>query len=61
MAQMNLSTEKKITDKENRLADAKWEGEGVGWTRNLELIDANYCLLKWISNEILLYSTGNYM
>ena len=44
MAQMNLSTEKKIMDTENRLAVAKGEGEGVGGTGNLGLIDANYCL-----------------
>ena len=44
MAQMNLSTEKKIMDMENRLVVAKGEGEGVGWIGNLELIDANYCL-----------------
>ena len=30
MAQMNLSTEKKIMDLENRLVVAKGEGEGVG-------------------------------
>ena len=29
---------------ENRLVVAKGDGEGVGWTRNLGLIDANYCL-----------------
>ena len=40
---MNLSTEKKIMDLENRLVVAK-EGEGVGWIGNLGLIDANYCL-----------------
>ena len=34
---MNLSTEKKIMDMENRLMVAK--GEGVGWTGNLGLID----------------------
>jgi len=34
-AQMNLSTEKKITDLENRLAVAKEEGEGVGWLGSL--------------------------
>ena len=39
---MNLSTEKKIMDMENRLVVAK--GEGVEWTGNLGLIDANYCL-----------------
>ena len=44
MAQMNLSTEKKIMDMENTLVVAKGEGEGMGWTGNLGLIDANYCL-----------------
>ena len=44
MAQMNLSTEKKILDLENRLMVAKGEEEGVGRTGNLGLIDANYCL-----------------
>ena len=44
MAQMNLSTEKKIMDMENRLVAAKGKGEGVGWIGNLVLIDANYCL-----------------
>ena len=57
MAQMKLSTEKKIIDLENRPVVAKGEEEGVGRTGNLGLIDANYCL--W--NEILLYSTGNYV
>ena len=47
---MNLSTEKKLTDLENRLVITKGEGEregeeeGGGWTGNLGLIDANYCL-----------------
>ena len=41
---MNLSTEKKIMDLENRLVVAKGKGEGVGGTGNLGLIDANYCL-----------------
>ena len=41
MAPMNLSTEKKIMDLENRLVVAKGEGEGVGWIGNLELIDVN--------------------
>ena len=44
MAQMNLSTEKKIMDLENRLMVAKGEEEGVGWLGSLELIDTNYCL-----------------
>ena len=44
MAPMNLSTEKKLMDLENRLLVAKEEGEGVGWTGDLGFIDANYCL-----------------
>ena len=43
MAQMNLSTEKKLMDLENRLV-AKGKEEGVGWTGNLGLIDADYCI-----------------
>ena len=35
MAQMNLSTEKKIMDMENRLVVAKGEGEGMGGTGSL--------------------------
>ena len=41
---MNLSTEKKILDMENRLVVAKKERMGVGGTGNLGLIDANYSL-----------------
>ena len=36
---MNLSTEKKIIDMENRLVVAKEEGDEVGWTGNLGLKD----------------------
>ena len=39
---MNLSTEKKLMDLENRFVIAK--AEGVGWTGNLGLTDANYCI-----------------
>ena len=57
---MNLSTEKKIMDLQNRLVVAKGEmgrGSGVDW----ELGVNRYKLLplEWISNEILLCSTGN--
>ena len=44
MAQMKLSTEKKIMDLEIRLVVAKGEREGVGWIGSLGLIDADYCL-----------------
>ena len=44
MAQMNLSSEKKVMDLERRLVVA--EGEGAAWTGNMGLIDANYCLVN---------------
>ena len=37
----------------------KWEGEGVGWTGNLGLIDGKLLPLEWISNEMLLCSTDD--
>ena len=40
---MNLSTEKKIMDLENRLVAAQGEREGVGGIGSLGLMDANYC------------------
>ena len=40
MAQMNLPTEKKLMDLENRLV-AMREAEGVGWTGSLGLVDGN--------------------
>ena len=44
MAQMKLSTEKKIMDLENRLFVAPGEGEGVGGIQSLGLTDADCCL-----------------
>ena len=58
MAQMNLSTEKKFMDLENRLAVAKGEGEGVGWTGNLGLIDANYCLWNGLAMRFCFVDLG---
>ena len=40
---MNLSTENKIMDLENRLVVFQGVGEGVGWMGSLGLMDANYC------------------
>ena len=42
MAQMKLSTEKKLMDLENRLAVAKGDWERMGSTGNLGSIGANY-------------------
>ena len=41
MAQMNLSTEKKIMDLENRLVFAKGEGEGTERKGKLGLVEVN--------------------
>ena len=41
---MNLSTEKKLMDLENRLVVAKGEGEGGGWTESWGLISVIYCI-----------------
>ena len=45
---------------ENRHVVAKGEGEGVRWTGSLGLVEAKLLHLEWISNEVLLCSTGNY-
>ena len=60
-AQMNLSTEKKIMDLENRLVVAKREGGGSGVDWELEVNRCKLLPLEWISDEILLCSTGNYV
>ena len=44
MAQINISTAKKLMDLGNRLVVAKGEGEGMGWMGSLGLIDENYCI-----------------
>ena len=53
MAQMNLSTEKKLMDLESRLVVAKGEGEGMGWTMKSGVNRCKPLPLEWISNEIL--------
>jgi len=40
---MNLPTDKKIMDLENRLVVACGEVEGMGWIGSLGLTDTNYC------------------
>ena len=40
----SLCVEKKLMDFENRLLVAKGKREGVGWTGNMGLIGAKYCL-----------------
>jgi len=57
---MKFSTEKKIMDFENRLLVAKGDGEGVGFTGSLVLINADSCL----QNALTMRSccvTGSYV
>ena len=37
----SLEKRNRLTDMENRLEGANGEGEGVGWTGSLGLVDAN--------------------
>ena len=57
---MNLSTEKKDMDLENRLVAAGGEKEGVRG-RGREWEGCKLLLLEWIYNEILLCSIENYV
>ena len=58
---MNLSTEKKLMDMENRLMVVKGEGKGVGMDWESGVNRCKLLPLEWIRNEILLYGTGNYI
>ena len=55
---MKLSTEKKIMDLENRLVVA-WGRGGSGMDWELGVNGCKLLPLEWISNELLLCSTGN--
>ena len=57
---MNLSTEKKIIDLENRLVAAPGGEGGSGRDWEFEVRRCRLFHLEWISNEVLLYSTGKY-
>ena len=59
---MKLSTEKKIKELQNRLVVAKGEGEGVsGLVGELGVNRCKLLPFEWISNEILLCCTGDYV
>ena len=56
---MNLSTEKKIMELQNRLVVAKEKGEGVGWLGSLGLIDTNYCIWNALAMRSCCVAMGN--
>ena len=55
MAQMNLSTEKKIMDLENRPVVAKGGGGGNAMDWEFGVRRCKLLHLEWISSEILVY------
>ena len=56
-----LWNRKRPIDTENRLGVAKGEGGGSGRNRGFGVSGCQLSYLEWISNEVLLYSTGNYI
>ena len=61
MAQINLSTKQKYTVTENRLVVAKGDGKGSGMDWELRVSRCKLLHLEWISNEVLVYSTEDYI
>ena len=56
---MILSTEQEQTHGHREQTDGCQGGrEGVAWLGSLGLVEAN---LEWISKNVLLYSSGNYI
>ena len=58
---MNLSTEKKLMDLENRLMVTPGGGGESGRDWELGINRCKLFLLEWTNNEILLWSTENYV
>ena len=62
MAQANhLQKRNRLIDMENRLVVAKVEGAGSGIDQEFEVSRYKLLYVEWISNEVLLYCTGNYI
>ena len=55
-----LQNRNRLTDIENRLVVAKGEEGGSGMDWEFAVSRCKLLHLEWISNEVLLYSTGNY-
>ena len=59
---MSLFTNRnRLTEIENRLEFAKREGRGSGMDGEFGVGRCKVLHLEWISNEVLLYSTGNHI
>ena len=60
-AKVKLSTKQKLTDRENRLVVAKGGGRGSRMDWQFGVSRCKQLHLVWVDNEILLFSTGNYI
>ena len=56
-----LQNRTKLTDMEKRLVVAKGEWGGSDMDLEFDISICKLLYLEWISNKILLYSTGNYI
>ena len=62
MAQTNLSTEQKQNHRhEQQICGCQGGGGGSGMDWEFGVNRCKLLKLKWIDNEVLLYSTGNYV
>ena len=62
MAQINLSTEQKQTHRHGEQTcgcQGRWGASGMDW--DLGVSRCKLLRFKWISNEVLLYSTENHI
>ena len=57
----NLQNRNRLTDMENRLVVVKGDGGWRGMDWEFGVSKCKLLHLEWISNEVLLYSTGNYI
>ena len=62
MAQINISAERKQTHRNReQTCGCQGGGEGSGMDEEFGVSRFKLLYLEWISNEDLLYSTGNYI
>ena len=58
---IEIKTWEVCTDIENRFVVAKGSGKGSGMDGEFGVSRCKLIHLEWLSNEVLLYSTGNYI
>ena len=61
MAQMNLSTEQTLLGHREQTCGCQGEGQGSRMYWEFQVSRCNLLHFEWISNEVLVYSTGNHI